>query len=68
MAGEAISWARQYECTRLDRLEPALRDALGCGMPPSGYAILINRPNMVGFMARWIGPDHEQGRGSEPTA
>ena len=53
VAKEAIRWVRGWEGMRLERLEPAIVDALGCGRPESGFAILINRPNGLVFYAKW---------------
>lgn len=52
VATEAIRWVRGWEAVRLERLEPAIVDQLGCGRPESGFAILINRPNRLVFYAK----------------
>ncbi len=49
----AKQWVRGWEAERLPRLEPAIRNALGCGRPESGFAILLNNPNKLAFCAKW---------------
>ena len=49
----AKQWVRGWEAERLPRLEPAIRRVLGCGRPESGFAVLLNKPNMLAFYAKW---------------
>jgi hypothetical protein len=49
----AKQWVRGWEAVRLSRLEPAIRNTLGCGRPESGFALLINNPNKLMFYAKW---------------
>jgi hypothetical protein len=48
-----MQWVRGWEAERLPRLEPAIRNALGCGRPESGFAVLMNNPNKLVFYAKW---------------
>lgn len=49
----AKQWVRGWEAERLPRLEPAIRRVRGCGRPESGFAVLLNKPNMLAFYAKW---------------
>lgn len=53
LAGAAIEWARQYECSRINELVAALGRVFGSGAPAAGFAVLINMPNRLMFYASW---------------